>query len=313
MSNTGPSEFFFFLGHAFYKRAVYAWCLGILLVLVGACCAFGYYLHELNEVEVAKLKAREALTEGSKTQGVTSGATQADGDEEEESEFLVPDTIENLIQNHRLASGFGGIKSYMLVGTFGIDVGKTEIHLKALAPNFYKFKTEYLDHGLEVEYGYNGEQIWLELDTSTTSGEFGAFKQSALVESSLTHLAWCHDTSQAFDHGLDSILELRPEEHLDGRDYCVVRSRKLLPIEMDHYIDKETYLEVFRQAILTDSEGKTSHMRVEYDLPDEHAEYRLPIGYRIFKDDKLTDIVKFDKIKVNQTIFEAVFNPPGEL
>lgn len=267
--------------------------------------AFYYFLLQKNQTEETPQES-QTITSPSEAQSPVET-------EEEESEFLVPDTIENLIHNHRLASGFGAIKSYILVGTFGINVGKTEINLKARAPNFYKFKTEYLEHGLMVEFGFNGQQLWIgAVPPDKTKDEIDTFKDVALVESSLTHLAWSMDTSDAIDSGLDSILELRPEENWKGRDYYVVRSRRVLTVEMDHYIDQETYLEAFRKVTLIDNSGKATRVRIEYAAPDGNAEHSLPSGYRIYTDDELSDVVKFDKIRVNQVIFEAVFSPPSD-
>jgi len=219
--------------------------------------------------------------------------------------------LEQLLEQHLRATNLDGVNSYIAEGTFGGDAGD-QILLIARAPNLYKYKTRYLVREAVVEFGYDGEASWLHQSRQKINREQAEFFTTmAIMESSLTHLAWSYRSSAAQEYGLGSVLELLPEVTWQGRTCAVVLSRGILPISMYHYIDTRTYREVHRHANLTNEKGVVFEVGLDFDPPDEGAPYGFPKGYKLFVAGELHDEVSYTEIRNNSAILSSLFDPPS--
>jgi len=167
--------------------------------------------------------------------------------------------------------------------------------------------------GTVIEFGYHGEGAWLDGSLQNMErAEAELFTRMAIVESSLTHLAWSYRSSEALEYGLDAVLELLPAEVWQGRTCAVVLSHGILPVPMYHYIDVNTYREVHRRANLIGKDGATVEVGIDFDPPDGRSPYGFPMGYQLFVDGQLHDAIKYSKVKVNRVILSSLFAPSAD-
>lgn len=301
------------LGQPFLKWQVYASVAAVVLVVCGVIGALYYVMLQnrgaSSEPAVAEALPAETLVPEKRG---TAVRVLPEG-------YRTLSPLSQLLENHIRVTRLDEVGNYIARGTFGhlTDVSEggvpmSEIVLMARAPDLYKFKTKYAVSGAVIEFGYDGEVVWLS-DSQSWFGDNvemrNFFASIAVLEASLAHLAWSYRSPAAQEYGLDSVLKLLAVEEWDGRECAVVQSYGLLPLTVYHYVDTSTYREVHRRAQFVNEDGDIVEVSINYYSSDEEATYGLPMGYQIFIDGKLHDTVRYANVRFNQAIMSAIFAP----
>ena len=249
-SRSKSSKYIYILGEPVSRRKVY---LGVLSVLIVVGILFGVVYSIMLQNSGAVVPASEVAASVPE-EAASSSAVKASVSEVVRSvpeireipagplaggKLLSP--LERLLEEHLRATRLDEVSTYIAEGTFGPEPGDQKIVLMARSPNLYKYRTEYLARGMVVEFGYDGEGVWLNQSRQPmdrSNAEF--FAGMAVLESSFTHLAWSYRSAEALETGLDTVLELLPSETWQGRTCAVVLSRGLLPVPIYHYIDTKS-------------------------------------------------------------------------
>lgn len=225
-----------------------------------------------------------------------------------------PDSITDILNAYLEATGLSELSSYTMRGTPWEDNGlKRSASIKALYPNYYKFKLEYVQNQYSIEFGYDGEQTWL---VKSLPGDVQFPNQATdnkiiLMLSSLAHLAWSFQSEKAEIEGIKSVLELMPPKERDGRLCYVIRSKNLLPFEMEHYIDSETFQEAFRSASFARADGSTLMAGVEYNKSSISEEFHLPTKINYYENGTLVDQIDYKSAQTNPTVMKLIFKQPS--
>jgi hypothetical protein len=223
-----------------------------------------------------------------------------------------PSSLVQLLNRHIKATQFGELDAFIINGAASATSAAFEVTLMARRPNLYKLKTESDRIDYMSQFGYDGQAGWFkqsQMDLPPEEVEF--FMRVALFESSVAHLAWSYQSDEALESGLDTVLERLPSETWEGRSCAVVMSRSLLPFPMFHYIDLETYEEVFRRTKI--SKGtEIVDVALKFAPPDDAASPRIPMSYELYIDGALHDTVRYTKVRANRTILSSLFDTPAD-
>ena len=291
------------LGQCVMKRDLYL-AAGLLFAFIALLVGVAYAFIRQNQEAQRAVSYPELPVEEERSLSPLLGEL------EESWSVAVPQQspLKQLLEAHSKATGLDKVSGYIAEGTFGQGSADEKIVLMARAPNFLKYRTEYLARDLVVEFGHNGEQSWVQQSREVmASPQAEFFKRIAIFEASMSHLAWSYRSSYAQEHGLDAVLQLLPAE---APGVAIVRSRGLLPMVIDHYIDTETYQETQRRAKMLNDQGDEIEVRIDYDAAQGDGAYRFPHGYQLYVDGALKDTVKFSKLRVNDFMLSALFDAP---
>ena len=184
----------------------------------------------------------------------------------------------------------------------------------AIRPNLYKLKTKYELNGKEVQFGYDGQQGWLKHEwlKEVNLGNIDFFMQVALFESSLMHLAWTYQSELALKLGINKFLQRLPQERWQGRTCEVIMSRGLLPITMYHYLDAETYAEVYRKAEIVDG-TKSILVEMKYSGTKKIGDSLAGIHCQLYFDGELHEALDWAKVRLNPVMLSALFAVPVDV
>jgi hypothetical protein len=215
------------------------------------------------------------------------------------------------LEKHLKATQLSEVKSLIVNGMASTENTTCELVAMARCPNLYTLKTEGVDFKYTAAFGYNGKQGWVKTDfLNLNKDEVGFFTRVALFESSLAHLAWSYHAHESLDYRLESVLERLPDEQWQGRVCAVVVSRGLLPFPIYHYIDQQSYEEVYRRAQVLRGIDLVD-LEIHFAPPEATASPRLPMGYKLYFNGTLHDTIAFTKIRPNRVVFESLFDAPS--
>ena len=301
-----PSKYINVLGEPILRWKLHAWLACILSVCILS----------IGVVYIVMLQNRTTRSASEMIAARPSVATSAAGERSQKS--VAPETrvksfaslspLERVLEKHLHASNFDELSTYLGEGTFSMDIGLGLITLMARAPNFYKFKTEYPTRSKVIEFGFDGRSAWLDGVTGRMTPEQAEFfTKMAVMEISFLHLAWSYRSKAALEYGLDTVLELLPPDTWNGKECLVLRSFGILPLEITHYIDPETYREIHREAEIMGANGEIIKVGVDFDTPDPSAAHGIPMGYQIYLNGELHDQVKLTKVRTDQVMLSSLF------
>lgn len=327
MSEFRPSQYFIILGNPIPKWKVYLSVASVFILICGGAGSLFYIMlknrnlsalayaaaTEVAESPVALKSAAAPQTKAAAIEGRAIDRVQTRNlSVRSLSAGETRSPLRRLLEQHLGVTGFDQVNSYLAEGTVGVDA-TNEIVLMGRASNLYKYKAKYSDSGAVIEFGFDGSSSWLRGVQSKLSREAAQYYTSlALLEGSMTHLAWSYLSADAAEYGLNSVLELQPEEAWNGRSCAVVLSHGILPIPIYHYIDAETYREVYRRATLTNIEGDTIEVGVVFEAPEQNLHASFPQGYQLYIDGELHDDVTFSKFRLDRVILSSLFDPAAD-
>jgi len=296
------SQYIDILGQQVAKRTV-LFVVGTVTIVVGGIVGLLYFLLLAGSAPiVATVAAPTAMMANSK---VSERVDQPNSRLPSQSS-LVP-----LLEKHLKATQLSEVQSLIVNGMASTENTTCELVAMARCPNLYTLKTEGVDFKYTAAFGYNGKQGWVKTDfLNLNKDEVGFFTRVALFESSLAHLAWSYHAHESLDYRLDSVLERLPDEQWQGRVCAVVVSRGLLPFPIYHYIDQQSYEEVYRRAQVLRGIDLVD-LEIHFARPEVAASPRLPMGYKLYFNGTLNDTIAFTKIRLNRVVFESLFDAPS--
>jgi len=296
------SQYIDILGQQVAKRTV-LFVVGTVTIVVGGIVGLLYFLLLAGSAPiVATVAAPTAMMANSK---VSERVDQPNSRLPSQSS-LVP-----LLEKHLKATQLSEVQSLIVNGMASTENTTCELVAMARCPNLYTLKTEGVDFKYTAAFGYNGKQGWVKTDfLNLNKDEVGFFTRVALFESSLAHLAWSYHAHESLDYRLDSVLERLPDEQWQGRVCAVVVSRGLLPFPIYHYIDQQSYEEVYRRAQVLRGIDLVD-LEIHFARPEVAASPRLPMGYKLYFNGTLNDTIAFTKIRPNRVVFESLFDAPS--
>ncbi|MFT5826294.1 MAG: hypothetical protein ACI8ZW_001803 [Yoonia sp.] len=310
MTKAKQSKYFNLLGEPVSKQFVYLGVVGII-VFVAAILGGGYYLMAKDRGSVPYPLSVRAEPLKPVVLGL---ALEREGNARElASESALTASLRILLEQHVMATGLDGVKGYILNGEVSIEGNTWNLMLMGREPNLYKLKTESPDAEQYFESGYDGQSGWLRQSHDPLKQAESAFYMSmAVLESSLAHLAWSYRLAAVLEGGLDSVLELRTAELWNGQHCAVVVSRGILPFSITHYIDTDTFEEVYRRAMVPGMDGAVAEIELHFTPADGSSPYRLPMGYELYVDGKLHDTVTYTRARVNRMMLSSLFDVPAD-
>ena len=296
------SQYIDILGQQVAKRTV-LFVVGTVTIVVGGIVGLLYFLLLAGSAPiVATVAAPTAMMANSK---VSERVDQPNSRLPSQSS-LVP-----LLEKHLKATQLSEVQSLIVNGMASTENTTCELVAMARCPNLYTLKTEGVDFKYTAALGYNGKQGWVKTDfLNLNKDEVGFFTRVALFESSLAHLAWSYHAHESLDYRLESVLERLPDEQWQGRVCAVVVSRGLLPFPIYHYIDQQSYEEVYRRAQVLRGIDLVD-LEIHFARPEVAASPRLPMGYKLYFNGTLNDTIAFTKIRPNRVVFESLFDAPS--
>ncbi|CAA6679455.1 MULTISPECIES: hypothetical protein [unclassified Lentimonas] len=318
MARSRGVKHFDILGEQVSKRAVYLGVAGVV-VLIAVILGGGYYLMAKNRNTTPLTRTPESVAPeplmtamADPLDSAVVSVTVAESRESLSSPAPIT-SLRGLLELHIKATGFDEVNSYILNGKVSVEGNIWDLTLMAREPNLYKLKTESPTAELSFEYGYNGHQGWLRQSYDHLNEAHTTFYMSMmLLESSLTQLAWSYDSAAALEGGLNSVLELRAPELWNGRSCAVVESHGILPFSITHYIDTDTFEEVYRRAAVTGVDGATAEIELHFVPADGSTPHRLPTGYELYVDGQLHDTVTYTRTRVNRVMLSSLFDAPAD-
>ncbi|MDP4643048.1 MAG: hypothetical protein NWS71_01255 [Opitutales bacterium] len=288
-------QYFFILGHPFTKQSVFI-TVTLMIIMVAAIVSSSYFV----------------ITDKPEPTQATAPADPAPKTEES-PQTVNPDSLVDILAMHIKATGFDTLKNFTMRGTPLHDSEQRAVSVKGLHPNLYKFTVNYLETKNSVEFGHNGEETWMESSWSNRSfPNEDTDKSVILILSSMPHLAWTYNSAKSSLEPIGIYLSLEPEQIHNGRNCYVIRSRKILPFEMDHFIDAETFYEIYRTATLQKADGSTLEIGVEYDQEKIDKGSRFSLFHEVYENGKLIDELVYESPRTNITLMSSLFAPPSE-
>jgi len=296
------SQYIDILGQQVAKRTV-LFVVGTVTIVVGGIVGLLYYLLLAGSAPiVATAAAPTAMMANSK---VSKRVDQPNSRVPSQSSLVL------LLEKHLKATQLSEVKSLIVNGMASTENTTCELVAMARCPNLYTLKTEGVDFKYTAAFGYNGKQGWVKTDfLNLNKDEVEFFMRVALFESSLAHLAWSYHAHESLDYRLESVLERLPDEQWQGRVCAVVVSRGLLPFPIYHYIDQQSYEEVYRRAQVLRGIDLVD-LEIHFARPEVAASPRLPMGYKLYFNGTLNDTIAFTKIRPNRVVFESLFDAPS--
>jgi hypothetical protein len=293
------SQYIDILGQPVSKRAV-LFVVGSVTIVVGGVVGLLYYFLLVGSAPIIAPTAMVAEP------NVQHRVNQADSKVSSQSSLVT------LLEKHLEATQLSEVDSLILHGMASSTAVTYELIIMARIPNLYTLKTEAAGLSYTSEIGYNGQIGWSRLSVlNLNKVEVEFFTRVALFESSFAQLAWSYQSRQAVESGLESVLELLPDEQWQGRVCTVVVSRGLLPFPIYHYIDQESYEEVYRRTQVLRGIDLVD-LEIHF-APSEVATLpRLPMGYELYFDGTLHDTVKLNKIRPNREVYKSRFSAPSD-
>ena len=325
MGKSRPSKYIHILGEQVAKRTVYLG-IAVTLIVVGGVVGGLYYLLLQGSAPVAVTSAPVAVTSAPVESQVEVSVAVAplttpeiaaepiihDVQNQSEGEVsMAPLTLKVLLEKHLKATQLGELDALLVNGTAAAETVRCEVSLMARRPNLYKLKTEAVGAEYTSQYGYDGQQGWFRQDSvelDEVNVEF--FMRVALFESSVAHLAWSYQSDESLELGLDAVLECLPDEQWQGRTCAVVMSRSILPFPIYHYLDRQSYEEVYRRAqVLKGTE--LVNLELHFAPSGSGSSPRLPMGYELYFDGVLHDTVTFTRVRANRVVLSSLFDAPS--
>lgn len=309
-------NYFIILGHPFTKKSVFLTATLIACMLLVIVSSSYFVITKKQESTQYPTSAENEsgipqASDASLTEGTRSAAPTLPT--EELALSVNPNNLIEIIKMHLQVTGFDKLKDFTMRGTPLHDSEKRSINVKGLHPNLYKFTVDYLETKNSVDFGYNGKEKWME--SSWANRRFpneDTDKSVILILSSMPHLAWTYKSAMSNYEGIGSYLTLEPEQMHNGRKCYVIRSRKILPFEMDHYIDSETFHEVYRTATLQKADESMIEIGVEYDQGKIDESSQFSLLNNVYENGELIDELVYESPRTNITLMSAIFAPPSE-
>ena len=291
------SQYFNILGERVAKRTAYLF-VGTVLVVVGGVAGLMYYLLLAGTALVVAPPAMVAEPQVSYLV------------DQPNSKVPAQSSLVALLDKHLEATQLSEVDSLIVNGTATSATTTCELVVMARRPNLYTLKTEGVGVEYTFQYGYDGQQGWFKQDSlNLNKDQVEFFMRVALFESSLAHLAWSYQSHEALDYRLDSVLERLPDEQWQGRACAVIVSRELLPFPIYHYIDQQSYEEVYRRTQVLRGTDLVD-LEIHFAPFEAAASPRLPMGYELYFDGTLNDTITYTKIRPNRVVFESLFDAP---
>lgn len=318
MAKRKRSKNFYFLGESISRRSVYLGFVTLLLVVAGVAAGLYYFMLQ-NQVPVShEERSLEATVEGAEplpapvmaaTEPLPAPMVAATGvDSLYEDASLSP--LKRVLSRHLRVTGLNEVDSYIINASLLIGGIASDRVVMARAPNLYILKTKSVGTAASFQFGYDGARVWFWASQSLSpevESTIGLPMGIMLMRSSITQLAW----SYRAEGSLSSVLELRPSVTWNGRKCEVIVSRSILPFPMTHYLDAETYEEVYRSAEVPKQDG-VSFVEMHFEPSDESLSFRMPMGYDLYIDGELDHSAKYTKIRVNQMMLPSLFDAPSD-
>tara|TARA_B110000285_G_C15098346_1_gene603464 strand:+ start:997 stop:1938 length:942 start_codon:yes stop_codon:yes gene_type:complete len=295
------SQYIDIIGEQVAMRTLYL-VVGAVLLVVGGAVGLLYYFSMAGSAPIVAIPvAPTAMVAESE---VSYRGNQRTGRVSPQSSLLA------LLEEHLEVTQLRGVDSLIVNGTAKAAAKTVDLIVMARRPNLYTLKTE--DGGeLAFQFGYNGEQGWFKTDfLNLNRDKVEFFMRVALFESSLAHLAWSYHAHESLDYRLESVLERLPDEQWQGRGCAVVVSRGLLPFPIYHYIDQQSYEEVYRRTQVLRGTDLVD-LEIHFAPSEAAASPRLPMGYELYFDGTLHDTIAFTEIRSNRVVFESLFDAPS--
>lgn len=307
-------KYFIILGHPFTKISVYITITLITFMVVAIVSSSYFVIAEKQGQNPSSIEDTRG-TSGDPDAASNQALLSTDPAQKAEESILTanPNSLVEIVTTHIKATGFDKLKSFTSRATPLNNSEQRDIIAMGLHPNFYKFTINYRKTRDSVKFGYNGEEKWINSNSlNRTFPNEARDKNVVLILSSLPHLAWTYNSSKSSLEGVGNFLTLMPEKIRNGRNCYVIRSRKLLPFEMDHYIDTETFHEIYRTATLQNTDGSAIEIGVEFDQTKIDESSQLPLYHKVYEDGKLIDELIYETPRTNITLMSALFAPPSE-
>jgi hypothetical protein len=319
MAKPVSSAYIHILGEPVSKRSVYV-AVASFVVLLIALLGGGYYMLAKHRAAGPQYREsmpphvrpalRESFQDESEVAPVSVAPAVVSGARPDSAVVI---SLPRLLDLHMEATGFDSVTSFILNGQVAASGSLWELTLMAREPNLYKLKTKPSDTMRSIEYGYDGERVWAGgFQPDLNEAQFEFYMSLMVIESSITHLAWSYRSDAVLESGLDAVFELGPTEVWNGQRCAVVISRGILPIPITHYIDLNTYEEVYRRAIVTGPTGEPVEVELRFTAADGRMPQRLPAGYELYVDGELHDTVTFSQTRVNRMMLSSLFDAPSQ-
>lgn len=81
---------------------------------------------------------------------------------------------------------------------------------------------------------------------------------------------------------------------------------------MDHYLDKESFLEIYRSGSVGNPSGDLVTVTIEYDNTSRDPQSGLPLKYDVYRNGELTDKMVYDSVRLNPTMLRVLFARPRD-
>lgn len=302
-------DYFFILGYPIEKRSVYIFLAVISILLIGLSIGYYFVFSEKWNTNPQTFKTSPALA---------SRSGEDPLEVESASEVNEPNRLTSILDAHLEATGMGELKSFTMKGSSGDgNPSNRFFYIRARYPNLYSFKVKFISPEDEqsIEFGYDGNQNWIDkrwLDQAFDSEANEAMQKNAVLTlCSIAHLAWVYQLEQAADRGPSKFLNLMPMKYLDRQECYIIRSKGILPFEMDHYIDADTFHEIYRTAWLKKPDGTTIRIDVETVSSQLNEAIHFPTVQNIFESRQLIYQIQYESIQVNVTLMNALFQSPA--
>lgn len=310
MGKSRSSKYIYILGEQVVKRTVYLG-IALALIVVGSVVGGLYYLLLQGSAPVESQVEVSVAVAPLTTPEIATEPIIRDVENQSEGEVsAAPLRLKMLLEDHLKATQFGDLDSLIVNGSASAETLDCEVTLMARRPNLYKLKTAGVGAEYTFQYGYDGQQGWLKQDSELDEEDVEFFMRVALFESSVAHLAWSYQSDEALELGLDAVLQHLPDEQWQGRTCAVVMSRSILPFPIYHYIDLQSYEEVYRRAqVLKGAELVNLELHFAPSAPESSP--RMPMGYELYFNGALNDTVTYTKVRSNRVMLSSLFDAPS--
>ena len=297
------SQYIDVLGQHVSKRTVF-FVVGSVTIVVGGVVGLLYYLLLAGSAPIVATAATPTAVVAEPN--VRHRVNQSN------SKMLSQSSLVTLLERHLEVTQLSAVDSLIVHGAASASTVTCELVMIARRPNLYTLKTEGIGFEYISELGYNGQIGWSRLDLlNLNKDDVEFFTRVALFESSLAQLAWSYQSRQAFESGLESVLERLPDEQWQGRVCAVVVSRGLLPFPIHHYIDQQSNEEVYRRTQILRGTDLVD-LEMHFAPSDAATSPRLPMGYELYFDGTLHDTIAITKIRPNREVFKSRFDAPSD-
>jgi hypothetical protein len=304
------SKYIDVLGEQVPKRTVF-FLVGAVTIVVGGVVALLYYLLLAGSAPVAATTTTTTTAVAPTTLVVAEPKVNY-GVDQPNRKMPSRLSLVTLLEKHLEVTQLSEVDSLIVHGAASAPTVTCELIIMSRRPNLYALKTEGIGFKYTSKFGYDGKIGWSRQDLlDLNKGGVEFFMRVALFESSLTQLAWSYQSLGAAESELKPVLERLPDEQWQGRDCAVIVSRGLLPMPIYHYIDLQSYEEVYRRTQVL-RETDLVDLEIYFAPSEAGVSPRLPMGYELYFDGTLHDSVTFTKFRPNRELFESQFDVPSD-